>query len=157
MGLETDNPVFSTTIPKRCEVFSSLSARIRRGFGEDFFEVRAPKMQLALRLEFLEIRTGRYIPESWRTATVHSNADNPNNPNLLLFWIRRHLANSFVIGPAVINTHLASATTYHRHQTRGNEPGIGRPRSPCEMRENLRQVERALGEVRKPKCQRMED
>ena len=39
----------------------------------------------------------------------------------------------------------------------GNEPGIGRPRSPCEMRENLRQVERALGEVRKPKCQRMED
>ena len=64
MGLETDNPVFSTTIPKRCEVFSSLSARIRRGFGEDFFEVRAPKKQLALRLEFLEIRTGRYIPES---------------------------------------------------------------------------------------------
>jgi hypothetical protein len=48
---------------------------------------RAPKMQLALRLEFLEIRTGRYIPESWRTATVHSNADNPKNPNLLLFWI----------------------------------------------------------------------
>ena len=38
-----------------------------------------------------------------------------------------------------------------------SEPGIGRPRSPCEMRENLRQVERALGEVRKPKCQRMED
>ena len=64
MGLETDNPGFSTTIPKQCEVFSSLSARIRRGFGEDFFEVRAPKMQLALRLEFLEIRTGRYIPES---------------------------------------------------------------------------------------------
>ena len=32
MGLETDIPVFSTTIPKRCEVFSSLSARIRRGF-----------------------------------------------------------------------------------------------------------------------------
>ena len=93
MGLETDIPVFSTTIPKRCEVFSSLSARIRRGFGEDFFEVRAPKKQLALRLEFLEIRTGRYIPESWRTATVHSNADNPNNPNLLLFWIRRHLYN----------------------------------------------------------------
>ena len=24
MGLETDNPVFSTTMPKRCEVFSSL-------------------------------------------------------------------------------------------------------------------------------------
>jgi hypothetical protein len=39
---------------------------------------------------------------------------------------------------------------------KGNEPGIGRPRSPCEMRESLRQVERALGEVRKPKCQRME-
>ena len=31
-----------------------------------------------------------------------------------------------------------------------------RVRSPCEMRESLRQVERALGEVRKPKCQRME-
>ena len=60
MGLETDIPVFSTTIPKRCEVFSSLN--IRRTFGEHFFE--APKMQLALRLEFLEIRTGRYIPES---------------------------------------------------------------------------------------------
>jgi hypothetical protein len=39
-------------------------------------------------------------------------------------------------------------------------PGIGnglrmeRPRSPCEVRENLRQVGRAQGEVRKPKCQR---
>ncbi len=43
-----------------------------------------------------------------------------------------------------------------RSQGIGNEPGIGRPRSPCEMRESLRQVERALGEVRKPKCQRME-
>jgi hypothetical protein len=64
MGLETDISVFSTTIPKRCEVFSSLFANIRRTFGEHFFEVRAPKMQLALRLEFLEIRTGRYIPES---------------------------------------------------------------------------------------------
>ena len=80
MGLETDNPVFSNTIPKRCEVFSSLSARIRRGFGEDFFEVRAPKMQLALRLEFLEIGTGRYSfhPTFFqnptpRTSTVHSN------------------------------------------------------------------------------------
>jgi len=39
MGLETDNPVFSTTIPKRCEVFSSLFANIRRTFGEHFFEV----------------------------------------------------------------------------------------------------------------------
>ena len=38
----------------------------------------------------------------------------------------------------------------------GNEPGIGRPRSPCEMRESLRQVEGAQGEVRKPKCQRKE-
>jgi hypothetical protein len=35
-----------------------------RAFGEHFFEVRAPKMQLALRLEFLEIGTGRYFPES---------------------------------------------------------------------------------------------
>ena len=32
----------------------------------------------------------------------------------------------------------------------------GQPRRPCEMRESLRQVEKALGEVRKPKCQRME-
>ena len=64
MGLETDISVFCTTIPKRCEVFSSLFANIRRTFGEHFFEVRAPKMELALRLEFLEIRTGRYIPES---------------------------------------------------------------------------------------------
>jgi hypothetical protein len=31
-----------------------------------------------------------------------------------------------------------------------------RPRSPCEMRESLRQVERAQGEVRKTKCQRKE-
>jgi hypothetical protein len=38
----------------------------------------------------------------------------------------------------------------------GNEPRMERPRSPCEMRESLRQVERAQGEVRKPKCQRME-
>ncbi len=58
MGLETDNSVLSTTIPKRCEVFSSFFANIRRTFGEHFFEVRAPKMQLALRLEFLEIRRG---------------------------------------------------------------------------------------------------
>jgi hypothetical protein len=32
-----------------------------------------------------------------------------------------------------------------------------RPRSPCEVRESLRQVERAQGEVRKPKCQKKED
>jgi hypothetical protein len=66
MGLETDISVFSTTIPKRCEVFSSLFANIRRTFGEHFFEVQlsSSKMELALRLEFLEIRTGRYIPES---------------------------------------------------------------------------------------------
>jgi hypothetical protein len=38
----------------------------------------------------------------------------------------------------------------------GNEPRMERPRSPCAMRESLRQVKRALGEVRKPKCQRME-
>jgi len=87
MGLETDNPVFSTTIQKLCEVFSSLFRAFLRTFCEHFFEVRAPKMQLALWLEFLEISTSRYIPESWRTATVHSNADNPKNPNLLLFWI----------------------------------------------------------------------
>jgi len=31
-----------------------------RTFGEHFFEVRAPKMELTLRLEFLEIGTGRY-------------------------------------------------------------------------------------------------
>jgi hypothetical protein len=41
----------------------------------------------------------------------------------------------------------------------GNEPEVGRPSSPCEMRarESLRRVERAQGEVRKPKCQRTED
>ena len=39
----------------------------------------------------------------------------------------------------------------------GNEPEVGRPSSPCEMRERLRRVERAQGEVRKPKCQRTED
>jgi hypothetical protein len=35
--------------------------------------------------------------------------------------------------------------------------GMGRPRSPCGVRENLRQVGRAQGEVRTPKCQRKED
>ena len=44
-----------------------------------------------------------------------------------------------------------------RARDREAESQGGRPRSPCEMRESLRQVERALGEVRKPKCQRMED
>ena len=43
MGLETDISVFSTTIPKRCEVFSSLFANIRRTFGEHFFEVRGDR------------------------------------------------------------------------------------------------------------------
>jgi len=32
-----------------------------------------------------------------------------------------------------------------------------RPRSPCELRESLRQVGRAQSEVRKPECQRKED
>jgi hypothetical protein len=32
-----------------------------------------------------------------------------------------------------------------------------RPRSPCEVGKNLRQVGRAQGEVRKPKCQKKED
>ena len=42
-------------------------------------------------------------------------------------------------------------------------PGIGnglkmeKPRSPCEVRKNLRQVGRAQGEVRKPKCQKRLD
>ena len=39
----------------------------------------------------------------------------------------------------------------------GNGLRMERPRSPCEVRESLRQVERAQGEVRKPKCQRKED
>ena len=63
-----------------------------RTFGKHFFELRAPKMQLAVRSEFLEIGTGRYsfYPTFFqnltpRTATVHSNADNPKSPNLLLF------------------------------------------------------------------------
>ena len=38
----------------------------------------------------------------------------------------------------------------------GNKPEVGRPSSPCEMRESLRRVERAQGEVRKSKCQRKE-
>jgi hypothetical protein len=32
-----------------------------------------------------------------------------------------------------------------------------RLRSPCEVRESLRQVEKAQVEVRKPKCQKKED
>ena len=41
---------------------------------------------------------------------------------------------------------------------RSQEIGNGlRMESPCEVRESLRQVERAQGEVRKPKCQRKED
>jgi hypothetical protein len=39
----------------------------------------------------------------------------------------------------------------------GNKPEVVRPSSPCEMRESLRRVKRAQGEVRKPKCQRTED
>ena len=38
----------------------------------------------------------------------------------------------------------------------GNELRMERP-SPCEVRENPRQIGRAQGEVRKPKCQRKED
>jgi hypothetical protein len=37
------------------------------------------------------------------------------------------------------------------------EWAMERPRSPCEVRKNPRQVGRAQGEVRKPKCQRKED
>jgi hypothetical protein len=32
-----------------------------QAFGEHFFELRAPKLQLAVRQEFLEIGTGRYL------------------------------------------------------------------------------------------------
>ena len=41
----------------------------------------------------------------------------------------------------------------------GMEDGLRmeRPRSPCELRKSLRQVGRAQGEVRKPKCQRRDD
>jgi hypothetical protein len=39
----------------------------------------------------------------------------------------------------------------------GNGLRMERPRSPCQVRENLRQIGRAQGEVRKPKCQRKED
>jgi hypothetical protein len=61
-------------------------------FRAFFAELRAPKMQLAVRQEILEIGTGQYsfYPTFFqnltpRTATVHSNADNPKSPNLLLF------------------------------------------------------------------------
>ena len=43
-----------------------------------------------------------------------------------------------------------------RSQEIGNELRMENPRRPCEMRESLRQVERAQGEVRRPKCQRKE-
>ena len=36
------------------------------------------------------------------------------------------------------------------------EWAMERPRSSCEVRKNPRQVGRAQGEVRKPKCQRKE-
>jgi hypothetical protein len=39
----------------------------------------------------------------------------------------------------------------------GNGLRMERPRSPCEGRENPRQIGRAPDEVRKPKCQRKED
>jgi hypothetical protein len=44
-----------------------------------------------------------------------------------------------------------------RSQEIGNGLRMERPRSPCEVRKSLRQVGRAQGEVRKPKCQRKED
>ena len=46
---------------------------------------------------------------------------------------------------------------WRKSQEIGNGLRMERPRSPCEVRENLRQVGRAQGEVRKPKCQRKED
>ena len=33
----------------------------------------------------------------------------------------------------------------------------GEAEEPCKVRESLRQVEKAQGEVRKPKCQKKED
>ena len=39
----------------------------------------------------------------------------------------------------------------------GNGLRMERPRSPCELRESLRQVGRAQSEERKPECQRKED
>ena len=49
-----------------------------------------------------------------------------------------------------------SFSVHKRSTKEGNELRMEKPRSPCEMRESLRQVERAQGEVRKPKCQRKE-
>ena len=44
-----------------------------------------------------------------------------------------------------------------RSQGIGNGLRMEMPRSPRELRKSLRQVERAQGEVRKPKCQRRDD
>ena len=50
-----------------------------------------------------------------------------------------------------------------RRKSGGGSPGKwkwakdGEAEEPCEVRESLRQVEKAQGKVRKPKCQKRED
>ena len=54
---------------------------------------------------------------------------------------------------------LQTRTRHLEEEVLGIQNGLRmeRPRSPCEERENPRQIGRAQGEVRKPKCQRKED
>ena len=69
--------------------------------------------------------------------------------------------------PTHTHTHILSSMSVRggskeegwrrRSQEIGNGLRMERPRSPCEVRENLRQVGRVQDEVRKPKCQRKED
>ena len=136
MGLETDISVFSTTIPKRCEVFSSLFANIRRTFGEHFFEVRAPKMQLALRLEFLEIRTGRYIHHQQPTIAIRQ-ATVPVSPATGTAGRRRRSAQSARaagprrwVGPLFVVLLLARRNARDRASTPAS--AVARRRARCQ-------------------------
>jgi hypothetical protein len=75
-GLETDNPVFSTTMPKRCEVISSLLraffASIRRAFFRSASSKNAARTSIRIsgnryrpvfsRISILTPRLQRFIP-----------------------------------------------------------------------------------------------
>jgi len=83
-----------------------------RRICEQFFQLRAPKLQIAVRQDFLEIGTGLYsfYPTFFqnltpRTATVHSNAE-PKKSNIYYYF-------EFPTTP-IVHDNLVSR---HRHQT----------------------------------------
>jgi hypothetical protein len=117
-------------VPKRCEVFSSL-------FCEHFF-LSAPKMQLALRLEFLEFGTDRYIFECsyffqnlTRTKYAGLNLGCGGRSGLPS-WRRRRLVSEAAAGAAAATTagKAGAAGAFVAEASRRRAPRAQRRRRP---------------------------